>query len=64
MRMMSVFKKQKKEECMQVSFTALGNREERTNSLVEYGLMLSLGQEQRRESKVVEKRNQNLHRNE
>lgn len=53
MRMMSVFKKQNKEECMQVSFTALGNR--RKNSLVEYGLMLSLGQEQRRESKVVDK---------
>lgn len=40
---------------MQISFTALGNREERINSLVEYGLMLNLGQDQRRERRVVDK---------
>ena len=40
---------------MQISFTALGNREERLNSLVEYGLMLSFGQEQREERRVMDK---------
>lgn len=39
---------------MQISFTALGNREEE-QSLVECGLTLSLRQEQRREGRVVDK---------